>query len=364
MMEIESEKNRPTDEQLNKMAVDYQKTAKQLGEKYKVGVYAGKTGHLSAADIQRDKLLGSLYFGGSGLTNIGLVRVLFAVEQLKDSVLGPLDVRPPRLYENIGPLKDAQESIQGYSGKDMMLVRIIKAEKAAEPSSLDEKINKQTVRLNGQDTVNADGNSVRQDVVEDLRRLEAMAKTQERVNLFVKSVSKDGWDAAIKKFNGLYSDANSSKQTITLQNRTGLTRISADSLGMLSIRYQGDPLAREMFGRARTESMLMEDFYALMPADSNTLAGPAVVEFKPTMVSYCIKSMVIHRLYQEQFDKLKAAEILRNDFEDSQVLAAVRYNPENILKRMNFNLIQEQQVAPGPNQPGEANAPASPAGEK
>jgi hypothetical protein len=364
MPEIDNEVNRPSDEQLKKQAVDYQKMAAELSDKYKLKVYAGKTGFLNAADIQRDTQLGTLYLGGAGSADVGLVRILFAVEQLKTSVLGPMDAKIPRFYENIGLLKDARESMQGYSGKNMMLVRIVKAEKAVEPQSVDEKLNKQTVRFDQQASAGEDGNSVREQVVEDLKKLAAMDKVKYKVSQFVKLVEKDGWDEAIKKYNKAHDDSNSLKPGLILQTRKSLERIPASLVAVAAIRYQGDPLGREMLARIKAEKMLTEDFYSLVPPDSNTLAGPAtIVEYKPGMSYYCIKSLVIHRLFQGQFDRQKAREIVRDDFADGQVLAATHYNPENIANRMNFILIQEQKEPAMPAGPEEPNTPASPAGK-
>jgi hypothetical protein len=87
--------------------------------------------------------------------------VVFAVAQLKTSELGPMEVKAPRLYENIGPLKDAREGSGGYAGKNMMLVRIVAAEKAAEPKSVDEKIDRHGVRFDLQGAAAEDSNTIR-----------------------------------------------------------------------------------------------------------------------------------------------------------------------------------------------------------
>ena len=145
---MDVEQGKLTDEQFKKAAVDYAKVAAELTEKHKVQVYVGKTGLLSVSDIQNDKNFGSLYVGGAGVAEASLVRVLFAIEQLKVSELGPMDIKAPRLYENIGPLKDAQEmSAEGYKGKNRMLVRVVAAEKAVEPKSIDERIDRHGIQF-------------------------------------------------------------------------------------------------------------------------------------------------------------------------------------------------------------------------
>jgi hypothetical protein len=354
---VESEQSKLTDEQIKKGSVDYAKVAAELSEKHKVKVYADRTGLLSVSDIQSDKNLASLYVGGAGVTESPLARVVFAVEQLKTSELGPMDVRVPRLYENIGPLKDAREGTGDYAGKNMMLVRIVAAEKAAEPKNINEKVDRHGVRFDRQATAGEDSNTIRELVIKDLRRLAAMDNAKSKAQEFVALAAKEGWKDAVDKFNRIYGkgkdDSNTMSDkghTFTLNTRSGLRRINNLGIEDLMTRYEGNPMARVFINGTKREGMLVDKFYALVPEDSNTLAKPgAIVEHKPGMCYYCLESMTIHRLYQEGFDMTKAAEVVRDEFADSQVLAFIHYNPKNIAKRMKFVEIQERQDAAGPN---------------
>lgn len=352
---IEAEQSKLTDEQIKKGSVGYSKVAAELSEKYKIRVYADRTGLLSPSDIQSDKNLAPLYVGGAGVAESSLLRVAFAVEQLKASELGPLDVKAPRLYENIGPLKDAREGSSGYTGKNMMLVRIVAAEKAVEPKNISEKIDNHSVRFDSQAA--EDSNTVRELVIQDLKRLAAMDKAKSKAQEFVALAAKDGWKDAVDKFNRTYgkskdeSDTISGKgRTFTLNTQSRIRRINNLEIENLMARYEGNPMVRILVSGTKREGMLIDKFYALVPADSNTLAKPGtIVEYKPGMCYYCLESMTIHRLYQEGLDMTKAAEVVRDEFVDSQALAFIYYNPKDILKRMKFVEIQEQQDVAEPN---------------
>ncbi|MGD1043447.1 MAG: hypothetical protein ABR913_10370 [Sedimentisphaerales bacterium] len=366
---IEAEQSKLTDEQIKKGSVDYAKVAAELSEKYKVKVYADRTGLLSSSDIQGDKSLAPLYVGGAGVTESPLARVVFAVEQLKTSELGPMDVKAPRLYENIGPLKDAREMTDGYAGKNMMLMRIVSAEKAAEPKNINEKINKRSIRFDRQDAAGEDSNTIREFVIEDLKLLAAMDKAKSKAEEFVALAAKDGWENAGDKFNRIYGkgkdDTNTisgKKHTFTLNTQSGLRRINNLDIETLMTRYEGNPMARVLINGAKREGMLVDKLYALVPEDSNTLAKPGtIVEYKAGMCYYCLESMTIHRLYQEGFDMTKAAEVVRDEFVDSQALAVIHYNPKNIVKRMKFVEIQERQDVAGPNSvPADTNRAGKP----
>jgi hypothetical protein len=354
---IEAEQSKLTDEQIKKGVVDYAKVAAELGEKHKIKVYADRTGLLSSSDIQGDKNLASLYAGGAGVSESALTQVVFAVEQLKTSELGPLDVKVPRLYENIGPLKDAREGSGGYAGKNMMLVRIVAAEKAAEPKNINEKIDKHGVRFDRQDTAGEDSNTIGELVIVDLKRLSAMNKAKRIAREFAALAVKDGWENAVDKLNRFYGkgkdDTNtmsSKEQTFKVNKQSGLHRISNLEIETLKTRSEGNPMARIFINEVKRKAMLVDKFYALVPEDSNTLAEPgAIVEYKPGMCYYCLESMTIHRLYQEEFDMAKAAEAVRDEASDSQMLAFIHYNPKAIVKRMKFVEIQERQDVAEPN---------------
>jgi hypothetical protein len=354
---IEAEQSKLTDEQIKKGSVDYAKVAAELSEKHKVKVYADRTGLLSSSDIQRDKNLSSLYAGGAGITESSLARVVFAVEQLKTSELGPMDVKVPRLYENIGLLKDARERTGDYAGANMMLVRIVAAEKAVEPKNINEKIDRHGVRFGQPDAAGEDSNTIRELVIGDLKRLAAMNKAKRIAREFAALAVKGGWDNAVDKLNRFYGKGKDDPNTIpgkghtfTLNMRSGLRRISNLEIDDLMMRYEGNPMARVLIDGAKRESILVDKLYALVPEDSNTLARPgAIVEYQSGMCYYCLESMTIHRLYQEMFDITKAAEVVRDEFVDSQALAFIYYNPKNIVTRMKFVDLQERQGVAEPN---------------
>jgi len=356
MIGIEDEQNKLTDEQIRQSAIDYEKTAEQLGEKFKIKVYSGKTGLLSDVDIQADEELGLLYLENRGISAVSLLRLVFAVEPLKSSILGPFDPKPPRLYQNIGPLRDVREQSQGYADKNMMLVRVIRAENSSEPVSVDQMLDKRTVQFD-QDNPAADTNSIKELVVNDLRLLAAMDTAKNKADEFIKLASKESWKAAIDKFNELYApkardDANEAV-VFKMQSRSNRQRIPEIAITQMAILHQGDPLGDIILDRTKMEKVLLDKIYALATADANNPEVlNSILEFKPALSYYCIENLVVHPLYRESFEIGKAMEIARDDYDNSQVLAAVLYNPEDIMKRMNFKLTRE---SARPAQAGEAN---------
>jgi len=360
-------------EQLRQMAGDYETAAEQLSEKYKIKVYAGQTGLLSALDIQVDKYLGMLYLKGYGYgyNPVGLTQIVFAIDELQASELGPFDVPKPGMYENIGPARDIRAQIQGYTGTNMVVVRVIRAEKASEPETINQTYGKSTLKLDQDEDRTGEGDpnksdeenlgtenvySVKEKVAEDLKKLAAMDTTKSRAEEFIGLATKDGWESAVEKFNELYGQQSkqdeSDPNVFELQNATNISRNSRIALETWAVQNAGNPATQFLVDERKNNSRLIEQLYSLVPQDSNsTDRVPLVLEFKPDMSYYCLKKISVKRLVQEQYEAIKAIQIYKEEHIQSQSLAAVHFNPENILKRMSFRWAGEQE------QPADANTP-------
>jgi len=347
------ETSKITAEQFRQMAGDYQAAVKQLSEKYKINVHTGQTGLLRGSDILSDKYLGSLFLRGYGYNPVVLTRIIFAIDELANSELGPFDTLKPRLYENIGPASDTL-------GKIMAVVRVTKAEKASEPESINQIIGFPLLNLDeDQKQPDEKTHSIRELVAKDLKKLEAMDTTKNKADEFIDLAKKDGWDNAVNKFNKLYrrQDEQGEKDpnAFKLQNLTNLRRTSSMNMETIALQNTGNPAGRLFINQAQKESRLIAQLYSLVPQDSNTIDTlPLVMEFKPDMSCYCLKNITVKRLDQEQYDKIKSIYDYQEDFIQSQSLAPVHFNPENILKRMNFRLVKDDKA------PADANTPPQP----
>lgn len=339
-------------EQLRQMAIDYETTARKLTEKHKIDVYAGRTGQLSAIDIQTGEYTKMLYMQAYGGTVVGLCPIVFSIDEIKASDLGPFDVPKPRMYENIGPMKDGQ-------GKIMALVRVIEAHKATEPESVNQTFSKSSFKFEPTSEKTEDVYSVKDKVAEDLKKLSALDTTKSKAEEFIKEVVKDGWDGAIDRFNKLYGQQIKKQQgdpnTFRLQDLTNLRRLPESRMGTLAVESEGTALSQYLAIETKKESQRIDKLYSLVPEDANALDSvPVIMEFKPDMSYYVIENLSVKRLSQEQYQKIKALQIYKEDVVQSQSLAAAHFNPENIIKRMNFRLIKEKKQEGDVNKPAES----------
>ena len=358
--DIDIEAANLSSEQFRKAAGDYKDAADQLSEKYEIKVYAGQTGLLSAADIdmRRDEYLGKLHLKGTGYNPVlgynpvWLTQIVFAIEELQTSELGPFDVAAPRMYENIGPMKD-------MLGQITAVLRAVKAEKASEPESINQTYSKDMLKFETTSKPRSENiYSVKDKVVEDLKKLAAMDTAKSKAEEFIKQVAKDGWVDAIDKFNKLYGRQAKQDErdpnVFELQNFTNLPRISSMALKTLAVQNSGNPAARFFVNERKNNGRLISQLYSLVPQDANSLETvPLIMEFKPDMSYYCLKEIGVKRLEREEYEKIKAMRFYKEDTVQSQSLAPVHFNPENILKRMNFRLVTEDEEETDANTPAE-----------
>jgi len=338
---------------------DYDAAAKKLSEKHKIKVYTGRTGLLSAAEMQMDEYLGALFLRGYGQSPVGLSQVVFAVDELGASELGPFDVPKPQINENIGPVKDLMTAAVGSSRRIVAVVRVIEAHKAAEPESLDVTFSTRGLQFDpNEQKSKEDTYSVKEKVAEDLKKLAAMDTAKARAEEFVTLAGKEGWDKALSTFEERYGEKDPNKPDVfKLQNLTGLRRMSLATLEALTIQGQGEPSAAFFLNESRKSRLFMDKLCELVPADANTAeALPVVMEFKPDLRYFAIKDISVKRLWKEDYEQAKPMQLFGEEHAQAQGLAAIHFNPENIVKRMGFKWTESDAGTADANAPTDSEA--------
>jgi len=360
--DLEIESPEVTTQQLKEKAGDYQSAAGKLSEKYEIKLYTGKTGLLSPIDMQSDEQMSGLFVQGYGQNPLRLSKVVFAVDEVAASDLGPFDVPKPRMYENIGPVRDMTSTYSDDTRGIMAIVRVIDAKKAAQPDSIDVTYSKHTLTFDpNEEKTEEDIYSVKEQVTEDVKKLAAMDTTKNRAEQFVALTKKEGWTSAINKFQELYGQLQDREpnepNAFRLQNYPGMQRISKANLQTLALQGQGNPVTPYYLKDSRINQLFVDQLYSLVPPDRVTVESlPLVMEFKPDFSYYVIKNISIDRLYKEEFEKMKATQLFREDYIQSQSLAAIHFNPENILERMNFKAARTEEQTTDANEPAESEA--------
>jgi len=332
----------------------YEPAANKLTEQYKVKVYADRTGLLSAEDILQDRYLSELFIEGYGhnpprfINFVRLARVLFAIKHLDAAQLGPFDVPKPRLKENLGPFKD-------MLGNTIMIVRILETQKASVPEGLDYSYTKKTVTFEESAGRDADNEvySVRENVIRDIKKLQALKKAASEAEKFIANAEKNGWAEEIEKFNKQFRK-NRAKKTgfgseddlsgpLRLEKLTNLKRMPPETMERLIVYAQKNPVYQLSINGLQQEKLFIDQLFSLVGPDSNSVDNlPVVMEVKPRMCCYCLKEVSVNKLDRDGYIKIKDERTYRSGILFAQSLAAVHFNPENILKRLNCRLAEPQ----------------------
>jgi len=328
-------------EQFMKLTGDYKAAAQALGKKYGIKVHTGRTGLLGPIEMQTDEQLRTLVVRGYGRNPVTLSQVVFAVDELAASELGQFDVRKPKMYENIGPVKDWMSEYD-ISETIVAILRITEARKASEPESIDQTFSTASLRFDpNQEESDEDVYSVKEKVAEDLKKLAAVDTAKAKAKEFIAQAAKDGWRSTVDSFNKLHKqkhglDANE-PDAFRLQNSRDLRRISRATLETLTVQNQGNPAGAFFLNENQSNRRLVAQLHSLVPADSDTAKDkdmPLALEVKPQMSYYAIKNVSVKRLWKEGYEKIKVERLYREDIIRSQSLAAVHFSPENIIKRV------------------------------
>ena len=165
------EMEKATSADLKAAATDYAGIAAKLKERHRLEVYAGKTGLLSMHAFSTDTQLGMLSMEGQGRLPVGLAKMAFAIDELKVTVLGPFETRRPRMWENIGPLRDQFGSL-------LAVVRVTDAAAEETPANIDVNYSTKGAVLSAADETKEAVHSVREAVTADCKLVAAMETAQ------------------------------------------------------------------------------------------------------------------------------------------------------------------------------------------
>jgi len=341
---------------------DYQKAAQQLSQEHGIKVYAGLTGTLGPLELQTDEHLRTLVVRGSGGNPVMLRQIVFAVDELEAIELGRFDAPKPRMYENIGPVRDWMTEYGDASGTIMAVLRVVEASNASAPTSVDQSFSTSSFVFDPNDQeADEDVYSVEEKVAEDVKKLAVMDTAKARAEDFIAQAVKSGWQTTIENFNKSHKeqyeqDAND-PDPFRMQNSGDMRRMSAADLDMLALHNQGNPAGAFYLRDSERNKRFVDQLYSLVPRDKTTSdALPLVVEVKPDMSYYAIKSISVKRLWKEDYEKAKVARLYDEDYIRSQSLGAVHFNPENVLKRLKVRWAQADEDSADANTPEESEA--------
>ena len=325
---------KPTSKTYAQHAVPFSQAAQNLKEKHNIDIYTGKTGRLSLTELTKDAVLGRLTVSNQNSQTIDLGKIAFAIEEIGQTKMGRFDIATPKMFQNIGPMKNAQDSMTA-------LVRVVATYSEAEPENIDVSFSRKTAVIEKRTVTLNDDFNVKDEVIKDIKTVEAMEVAKASADKLLALINKKGWDDAIKAFN---KTKKKEQNPVRLSSQQNKSRSSLLDNKTVEASISGNPAA-EMYKRARTEdTMLTEKLYSLLPNDKNEVDDlKKVFAFEPQKSYYIVKSIQKQSATEEEYYKNKNSFALLLDMNRSMSLAFTHLSPENLLKRTNLEIVKQQQ---------------------
>ena len=328
-------------EQIKDKAASFEEAAKKLADKFGVKIYSGKTGYLSLEDIAADSYLGRLTVDGSGQQKLALGKALFAIEELGITKLGKFEGTAPKMWVNIGPMKD-------QFGRIAILARIVDAKKAGTAPNANYSYSTATLSI---DDAQSDDEqekvySVKEFVADDVKLLKAYDVCKEKTSEFLAAAKEKGWDAAIEEYNNALPKGEGEDEDvagqISIQSIKDRNVASDTDFANIKKMMDENPAMAGYLASNLVRLQLVNKFHKLYNADmdENTDLN-ASVELKSGLGNYAVKSISVAKATKQDYAKTKLQMAMMLDLGSSEALAVVHFNPKNIRTRMNFKEVQQ-----------------------
>ena len=333
-----------TARQLKEKVTDYAAAAEKIAQQNNIKIYAGKTALLTAEEIQMDRSLGSLVMQAQSRLPISMVRLAFSTDLLgkEASEVGPFDPPKPKLYASIGPFTDMAGSI-------VAMIRVIGTENSVVPADLNFSYEKNLPQVFEDKQQKEKTFVLKEKVEQDCRKQAAFKIARQKADEFVELAKDKGWDKAIEKFNSLYpvKNGNEGQKDFEIQKWDKKTRISQTDIEMIKLRTAQMPGTESLIGQRVIAAKLVNEFYSLIEPNQTQLEKvPTVIEFKPQLACYAIKSLGKKPVTTEDYEQTRQQLAYRENYTQTQSMVIEHFMPNNIFKRMNYKSVENEPNAP------------------
>jgi hypothetical protein len=343
-------------EAIRKAALDFATVAAKITEKYKIPVHTGKTGLLSASDFASDNSLRYLQINLAGIQT-SLLDAAFGVDPQNAVVPRKVGVYVPRMWENIGPLKSGF-----YSEKDRKpvmittLCRVVDARPAEAPADVD--VTYSIAGMSPSDTKESKTFNLKQQIIDDLKEIAAMDAAKAAAEEFKQLIAKADWDRAVDAYNSLYApkDPNTVKEggfvKLSVTSETNQVLASAANLAQFKQMMLDNPAMAESVRMSLVSNMLNQELFDLLADKTQTGVISQVLELKPALAYYVVKSITQKPATTEDYLQNKSFAALRSTLDSSVEMGLVHFDPAQISKRMNYMRIPQDNETEqaGPNE--------------
>lgn len=314
-------------------AGDYAAASKQLQEKYNVPVFTGKTGLLSPEHFSQRSILSTLYIQ-QRQTYIPLYELAFAVTEEKPE-RQRIGLPAIRVWENIGPFDGGFVDEETKTPKRVMaLVRVIDIKPSQVPENFNLTYDTNGIKVFDEQPQEETTFALKEQIKKDVLLVRAMDQAKTLAEDLANIAKEQTWDKAIETYNQKYAAADVKIDSIKQQRRLSPSDIASYE------RYMKDnPSFASRLQAQLSSGLLTNELYSLLPADAqSTGTMQQVLAFPPQAAYYVVKEVVRQPATVTDYLENKAMTAAQIGSEESAGLTLIHFDPENILKRMDYEL--------------------------
>jgi hypothetical protein len=224
------------------------------------------------------------------------------------------------------------------------IVRVVAVHTPIEPENIDTAFSRKSPVIEKPDPALTNMFNVKDEVIKDVKALKAMQIAKTAADELGALIKEKGWDDAIKAFNEAKKDEeNPVVGTVRLSTQRNKARTSLLDKKIIEISTAGNPLAGMYKRFVLDDAMLTEKLVSFLP-NGKTEAEDIrkIFGFEPQKSYYIVKSIQKQAVTEDDYYKNKNSLALMLDINRSMSQAFVHLMPENMLKRMNFELANQE----------------------
>ena len=346
-----------TVDQLQTAAGDYQAAGQEILKNFQVPVTVGKTGWLSIEDFQQEKILKTLQVQAQQRNPIKLIDLAFIASSDAKQTRRRIGLPTVRLWQNIGPVEGYGQEEQKYHPL-VALIRVIGVENATVPESVDVSYDTKGVAL-FEDPDVQNSFSLKENIKEDLLLVKAMESAKARTEELKSLIESKGWDEAVESYNAKYAkdsdNEESGDQTIRLEKAEQQLRASGTEIAFAKKYIQENPAMAALLQQGLVTDMLNGRFYKLLEDGSDSTGSIyQVLAFEPEATCYVVKEVIRQPATVTDYLENKASTAFQLNMQDTPASTMIHFAPDNILKRMNYQLNKDETQSPDETQTEEA----------
>ncbi|MBC8378884.1 MAG: hypothetical protein H8E62_06905 [Planctomycetes bacterium] len=338
-----------TVDQLQTAAGDYQAAGQEILKNFQVPVTVGKTGWLSIEDFQQEKILKTLQVQAQQRNPIKLIDLAFIASSDAKQTRRRIGLPTVRLWQNIGPVEGYGQEEQKYHPL-VALIRVIGVENATVPESVDVSYDTKGVAL-FEDPDVQNSFSLKENIKEDLLLVKAMESAKARTEELKSLIESKGWDEAVESYNAKYAkdsdNEESGDQTIRLEKAEQQLRASGTEIAFAKKYIQENPAMAALLQQGLVTDMLNGRFYKLLEDGSDSTGSIyQVLAFEPEATCYVVKEVIRQPATITDYLENKASTAFQLNMQDTPASTMIHFAPDNILKRMNYQLKKDEVQTP------------------